>query len=148
MFIHSFICLFLQPLGVLLGVVPDLMPVQASPLISPPGGGGLMLQSCRYPGRLMLQSCRYPGPSGWEWERNSGVLPLVALIIVNPVCSRFSVSAVICQCFDLSVRLSRVHRWVVPHGMFRLSMVSRWTGRSIWFATPEEVAGCTVRPQI
>ena len=76
-----------------------------------------MLQSCRYPGRLMLQSCRYPGPSGWEWERNSGVLPLVALIVVDPVCSRFSVSAVICQCFDLSVRLSRVHRWVVSHGI-------------------------------
>ena len=44
MFIHSFICLFLQPLGVLLGVVPDLMPVQASPLISPPGGGAYVAE--------------------------------------------------------------------------------------------------------
>ena len=88
MFIHSFISLFLQPLGVLLGVAPDLITVQASPLISPPGGG------------LMLQSCRYPSPSGWEWERNSGVLLLVVLVIVDLVCSSFSVSAVVCQCFD------------------------------------------------
>ena len=43
----------------------------------------------------MLQSCRYPGPSGQEWERNSGVLPLVALVIVDQVCSSFSVSAVV-----------------------------------------------------
>ena len=42
----------------------------------------------------MLQSCRYPGPSGWEWERNSGVLPFVVLAIVDQVCSSFSVSAV------------------------------------------------------
>ena len=130
LYVYSFIRLFLQPLGVLFGVAPDLITVQASPLISPPGGGAYVAE-LQVSGRLMLQSCRYPGPSGWEWERNSGVLPSVALIIVNPVCSRFSVSAVICQCFDLSVRLSRVHRWVVPHGMFRLSMVSRWTGWSI-----------------
>ena len=39
MFIHLFFCLFLQPLGVLLGVAPDLILVQASPLISPPGEG-------------------------------------------------------------------------------------------------------------
>ena len=51
-----------------------------------------MLQSCRYPGRLMMQSCRYPGPSGWEWERNSEVLPLVVLVFVDQVCSSFSVS--------------------------------------------------------
>ena len=62
-----------------------------------------MLQSCRYPGRLMLQGCRYPGPSGWEWERNSEVLPLVVLVFVDQVCSSFSVSAVVCQCFDFTV---------------------------------------------
>ena len=59
-----------------------------------------MLPSCRYPGGLMLQSCRYPGPSGWEWGRNSEVLPLVVLVLVNQVCSSFSVSAVVCRCFD------------------------------------------------
>ena len=48
----------------------------------------------------MLQSCRYPGPSGWEWGRNSEVLPLVVLVFVNQVCSSFSVSAVVYQCFD------------------------------------------------
>ena len=57
-------------IGVLLGVVPDLVAIvftQTLPLISLPGGG------------LMMQGYRYPSPSGQEWERNSRVLPFTVL---------------------------------------------------------------------
>ena len=51
----------------------------------------------------MLQSCRYPGPSGWEWERNSGVLPLVVLVFVDQVCS---VSVCLLLCVSVLILLS------------------------------------------
>ena len=44
LYVYSFIRLFLQPLGVLFGVAPDLITVQALPLISPPGGGAYVAE--------------------------------------------------------------------------------------------------------
>ena len=36
-------------------------------------------------GGLMLQS-RYPNRPGWEWERNSEVLPFAVSVVVEEVC--------------------------------------------------------------
>ena len=89
MFIHSFIRLFLQPLGVLLGVAPDLILVQASPLISPPGGGayvaGLQVSGRAYVAELQVSRSVWLGVG--EELRGSSI----------SVCLLLCVSALICR---------------------------------------------------
>ena len=120
---YVFIYSFLQPLGVLLRVAPDLLAVLYL-------GSGLATYVSARRGGLCCRAAGIPVHLAGSGRGTQGFFRLLcwpSWIRYVPV----SVCLLLCQCFDFSVWLSRVHRWMILCGMFRLSIVSWWTSPSI-----------------